>query len=642
MSAPQNANEAFDPPVTSGQHDRAQPESPETTPSSPPSSPPGTPTGIPPATPTPPYDIDDAGRLVRVVRDREGRPCDEPLANFCARIVRVVNTDDGQEVSKTFDVDVTVAGGRNYPVRGLPATDFQGLEWVIPETNGHGRIEPGSGKHDKTRDAIQYFSGDIPSVTRYGHLGWRHVDAGWVYLHFAGAIGERGVVPGVTVSLPDKFSRFVLPDPVAAGAEAVRAAIRASLRMLTTAPARITAPLLCAVWRAPLGPADFSLHVVGPTGVGKTVIAALAQQHWGAGLDWQNCPASWTSSANANEGLRFTAKDTLLLLDDLSPGAASPRDIDRTFRGQGNGSGRDRMAADTTIRVTKLPRCSLISTGEDSPLVQSAAARVLVLETGPTDVDWQNVTSCQRDADRGLYALVTAAYVQWIAGRYTAVRDTHRLRVADLRASLFSDGGAGHRRAPGIVAELMFGAEQFLAFAREVGAIDDADLAGLSDTIVTGLIDGSAEQNAVQRDADPVTRFRDLLVGSLTAGLSHVSNEKGSHPRNPGAWGWRGDKPLGDHVGWVDDTGLYLDPTVTYRVLAKMVHESGEQPLLTQVTLWKRLNERGLLITGDGGRETLKVRRMFQGARRAVLHLAATVVLGDDDAVIPEQRRFGT
>ena len=44
-------------------------------------------------------------------------------------------------------------------------------------------------------------------------------------------------------------------------------------------------------------------------GTFKTELAALAQQHYGAGLDARHLPGSWSSMGNSLEALAFAAKD---------------------------------------------------------------------------------------------------------------------------------------------------------------------------------------------------------------------------------------------------------------------------------------------------------------------------------------------
>src|SRR5262249_34850875 len=175
-------------------------------------------------------------------------------------------------------------------------------------------------------------------------------------------------------------------------AASLQTAVRASLGLLRLGPDRIVLPVLAAVYRAALGDSDFGLHLSGPTGCFKSELAALAQQHYGAGMDARNLPANWASTGNALEGLAFTAKDALLVVDDFAPQGSSAdvqryhREADRLLRGQGNRAGRQRMRADGSLRPEKPPRGLVLSTGEDVPRGQSLRARLLTLEVSPGDL----------------------------------------------------------------------------------------------------------------------------------------------------------------------------------------------------------------------------------------------------------------
>jgi hypothetical protein len=193
--------------------------------------------------------------------------------------------------------------------------------------------------------------------------------------------------------------------------------LRAILQFLDVAPDQITFPIYGAVFRAALGSTDFSLHLAGPTGAGKSEIVALAQQHYGPTLDARHLPGSWSSTGNALEGLAFIAKDALLVVDDFCPAGGSAdirryhREADRFLRAQGNASGRQRMQSDGTLRPVKPPRGLVLSTGEDTPRGQSLRSRLFVLEVDPSVVNWERVTACQLDASTGRYASVMAAFV---------------------------------------------------------------------------------------------------------------------------------------------------------------------------------------------------------------------------------------
>ncbi len=387
----------------------------------------------------------EGGRLCREHATRDGGAALTPLCNFTARITEAVVRDDGAEQTALFTVAGSLAGGRELPPVQVPAADFGGMGWVTTAWHGEAVVYAGQGTRDHLRTAIELLSPDRTRRTVYAHTGWRRVGDAWLYLHAAGAIGADGPAAGVEVYPPEALAGFRLPDPP--DGEARAAAVRASLALLDgLAPDRIVLPLLGAVYRAALGdapgPIDLSLHLAGPHGVGKSELSALCQQHFGAGLDARHLPGSWSSTANATEGLAFAAKDALLVVDDYAPrGAAGDRqrlerDADRLLRAQGNKAGRLRMRSDGTLRPPRPPRGLFLSTGEDTPPSQSLRGRLLILEVAPGDVPLARLTAHQHAAAAGLYAQALAAFVRWVApwygeavGRLAAEREKLRDRA---------------------------------------------------------------------------------------------------------------------------------------------------------------------------------------------------------------------
>ena len=437
-----------------------------------------------------------------------------------------------------------------------------------------------------------------------------------------------------------------LPEPPTG--TALRDAVRASLRLLEVAPDRVSVPLLAATYRAVLGATDLSLHLVGPTGVLKTELAALVQQHFGPLMDSRNLPGSWSSTADLLEAMAFAAKDAVLVVDDFAPaGSASDvlrlhRDADRLLRAQGNGSARQRMRADTSLRPAKPPRGLVLSTGEDVPSGQSLRARVLVLEVGPGDVDEKLLSQCQADAGAGLYAAAMAAFIGSIAGRYGAIRAGLRAEVVRLRGRAFTSDS--HRRTPEIVANLAIGIDEFLDFAEAAGAIEPVDHVGLSERCWLALGHAAAGQHEHQSASDPATRFIELLASAIGSGRAHVAGEDGGVPGNPGAWGWRVDpegtgafqqetwRPQRERVGWLGDDGigqgLFLDPDASFAAAQSMGRDTGDPLAVQPKTLHRRMQQAGLLRSVDAARQRLTVRRTLGGARRYVLHLSTSLLEG--------------
>ena len=562
------------------------------------------------------------------------------LTNFTARIKADVSEDDGAEVERGFEIEAMLLDRRH--AFTVPAKQFPGMGWVAEHLGAGAIVQPGFGIKDHARAAIQTLSGEIPARRVYAHTGWRKIGDEWLYLHAGGAVsgsaGREGSEARVELSGTLRGRELPMASPEG---EELRGAVRGSLGLLEVAPGDISYPLLAAAYRAPLGESDFSLHLSGPTGEGKSELAALFQQHYGAQLDARSL-LSWESTENAIEGQAFTLKDQLLILDDFAP-TGTPYDIqrwhkkaDRVLRAKGNHSGRQRMRPDTTLRPEKPPRALIISTGEDVPRGQSLRARMMVLELSPGDLAWERLTGCQSAAGAGLYALAMSGYIRWLATRYEGIRESLKEEHADLRRAAGTSGH--HRRTPGIVADLALGLRYFLLFANESGAIDSEKARELWARSWRALGEAASGQSQHQKAGEPTRRFRELLSAALASGRAHVANPEGGEPEVPEAWGWRqatvgsGDfereewRPQGERVGWLEEEDLYLEPDAVLAAIQKQGRDSGEPLVVTGRTLRRRLHEGGLLLsTGKEreGRETLTVRHTLEGSRKSVLHMAS-------------------
>jgi hypothetical protein len=328
-----------------------------------------------------------------------------PLTNFTAKITADVVEDDGAEVQRRFEVEAELEGCQ-YAFT-IPSTRFAGMGWPAEQLGANAIVFPGFGLKDHTRAAIQATSGHVSSRQVYAHTGWRKIGGEWLYLHACGAIGRAGRVESVLVESSGSLAGRTLPDPPED--TDLEAAVQASIRLLGVGDRSITVPLLSATYLAVLGESDFTVHLAGPTGEGKTELASLSQQHFGAGLDARHL-LSWESTENAIEAQAFALKDTILVLDDFAPSGTSydvqrwHRKADRVLRAKGNQAGRQRMRPDTTLRPEKPPRSLILSTGEDVPRGQSLRARMLILELASGALDWSKLTKCQQEAASGLYA----------------------------------------------------------------------------------------------------------------------------------------------------------------------------------------------------------------------------------------------
>ena len=545
------------------------------------------------------------------------------LTNFTARILSDVVMDDGAESSRMFRLEVKMNGRAQ--TLTLPAKEFVLMNWPTEQIGAGAIVYPNLTQHAKL--AVQIHSGRVPERRVYRHTGWRQIEDVWFYLHGEGAVGPAGRKAEVETELTGGLKHYALPEPPEGAA--LRVAIRASLQMLDVAPHRVTVPLYAAVWRAVLGTAEMSLHLSGQTGAGKSQLAALAQQHYGARMDSRHLPAAWSSTANALESLAFEAKDALLTVDDFVPQGNSAdvqrlhRDADRLLRAQGNNAGRQRMRADTTLRPERPPRGLILSTGEDVPRGNSLRARLVVVEMAPTDIDWNKLTQCQANGAAGLYAQALAAFIRWIAPRMENMPAIIQKQIA---ASREREAMGMHKRTPDNLNNLGIGYKMLLAFAQEVGAISKATHNALWDQAVDALSDAARAQDKQQHAAEPCAQFIDGLQAVLSSGRGHVAMTSGDMPREAGSWGWRRDhgdwKPGGDRIGWVDGEEVYIQPQAAFAAVQQLGRDTGEHIVVSLTTLNRRLKQRGLLASVDMARETATVRRVCEGVKQAVLHFS--------------------
>ena len=570
------------------------------------------------------------------------------LANFSAKIVGEAISDDGAEQTREFAVTVKQCN-RPQATANIPVERFGTLDWIVERFGPRYVIQAGSGKRDHLRCAIQEMSSDdIHSKTVYRHTGWREIDGLWCYLHGDGAIVPTiptvPAFPQVEVKLDGAASSFIF---AASARHDLRDAVTASLGMLNGLVSDTVAfPLFATVYRTAMGSPDYSVWLTGPTGAQKSELAALAQQHYGAGMIRNRLPGNWSSTDNSLEGLAFTIKDAVLVIDDFAPSTSrndadrQHRAAERLIRGQGNHSGRQRMRADGTLRPPKPPRGLILATGEDVPRGHSITARLCVVDVQKGSVDLRRLSECQRHAADGLYAAAMAGFIGWLAPQYAEVQarlDAERVELRNQFVGMYP-----HARTPDTIANLLIGLRYLLKFAESRGAITRIEREQLWRRGQSALRIVAEQQGEHQRAADPVARFPEMLAAIVTSGRGHIAGADGKEPGIPPcpeAWGWQGREyrsgtgetnlsyyAQGNKIGWTVGDELYLDPDSTYAALVELARDQGQAFPVTSQTLYRRLKEAGLLIRFEPDRTMYPI--TLEGKRHRVLILAASTLLG--------------
>ena len=527
------------------------------------------------------------------------------VANFTASIVEEVTCHDGVDHACHFEIEGMLGNGEALRRIRIPAANFESMDWVVGEWGSRAIIAAGRGMKDHLRAAIQQFSTDVSRRTVRTHTGWCMENGQMVYLHAGGAIGAAGRVDNVETCLPAQLDKYELPVPPL-GAELVQS-IQASLGFLSVGPDFLTVPMLCAVYRSVLGDTDFSVHLVGQSGVFKSELAALAQQHCGSRMTRANLPANWISTANSLGEIAFRAKDSLLVIDDFCPtGTQSDiqryhREADKMLRAQGNHAGRHRLTHSAELRTAKPPRGLILSTGEEVPHGQSLQSRMLVLEAGPGDINIERLTLAQDDAGTGRYAASIAGFVQWISPQYESIQQSIRDEYPRLRAEIQSTGL--HARTPGIAASLLLGIRIFLRFAVASGALDSSGATALEARCRAALIASIGSQRAGQTEANPVRRFVDLISSLLVTGRARLGRagntaiQPTSH-RSHSSYGMNSGSTLSAPIiGWTADAhDIYLDRNLSYAAAQKLAGEQGEAIGMSPAALVKAMRSAEMLV----------------------------------------------
>lgn len=555
--------------------------------------------------------------------DSEGNFKPRMLANFAAEIVADITKDDGADAVHFLEIEA--AAGERKARFTVPNSQFSLMKWPLEQLGARAIITAGAGIPDLLREAVQALSREPGARTIYTHAGWRIEDGRAMFLHADGAIGGANII---TEFVDSKLACLRLPQP-ATGAE-LRRAIKASLNLYHLASARIMAPAYGAIWSAPIVDCNFTVFLRGRTGKHKTATALLLQKHYGEGFEEPNL-CSWESTDNALEMALFTAKDSLLVIDDFQHKLARQDRMynaraERILREQANRSARGRLRADTTQRPGRPPRGLLVATGEDCPGVPSLLVRMAPVDVNDGDIDKKKLSACQ--AEQHLYCVAMSGYLAWIAPHYKKLHARLAREIPALRDKLRE--GTEHARLPDVSARLLLGFGTFLVFATKQKALSMKQATKLFERAGAGLLATRAEQNREQDDAGAVERFFAVLTSGLHTGKAYLA-------KLPIKWDtYASEHAVADKkicIGWEDEAigYVYLDYVSAYRFAQQNSPDEGGIGN-SRTMLGKQLHDSGALIRSDKKRKTLYVRKQIgkDQSIRAWLVDAARVLGGKE------------
>ena len=592
-----------------------------------------------------------------LVGDDDGAPRNEPfrwapgrrLANFWAIIRWNVSEHDPAGVKRTFDIEAGREGDEQR--LRVPVADYPSLGWVT-QLGSDCVIEPGRDTKDKLRAAIQHLSRPAKRRDTFLMTGWRDVGDRPVYLHGAGGLCATGAAESVEVRLDDPMlNRFRFEQPLVG--EALREGVAACAALFMLAP-DVTVPTFGATWRAALGESPLTVYLSGPPASGKTLLAALAQAHYGKTFTERTLPASlkystsaWMNAARAAIGAALFVVDDLLITGNAAEDSKTMEKIEAIARAQHNGATRRGLSRDGTMTGgAAAPRSLLMLTGEVLPRGHSLRTRLLVAEMhSRLAIDLSPHKALARS---GVYAGTMAAFLVWLAPQLHEVQQGLTERAAKVIESLRGNI-KGDDRTLLLLAEVAIGVALFCEFAADVGLAAEtiADLKAETWRVLKASL---ATQQIHRGEEEPTQRFMRLVRTALQGHHAHLTVADGDAPRDPELWGWsiqhstpvdrRSDdpppprySPCGPRLGIIDNDHVWLFPEAALAAAQRLARETQDPLPITRGDLGKRLHQLGILARSDikTGRHVYTHRKRVKFGRGMIegLCISLDTLLGD-------------
>lgn len=540
-----------------------------------------------------------------------------PLSNFAPIIREEITRDDGSEAKKEMRIEAISEAGRMLPSAVVPAGKLASMSWVMDAWGVEANIFPGQNKKDQLRYSMQQAS--LPGLSQrtiYSHTGWRKIGGKWLYLYHGGAIGAEGL----SVELEGNLTAYSLKET----ATPLREAVQASMDFLKVGNPRVTAPLLCSMYLAPLfhfmkeagcAPA-FILFVAGATGTRKTTISTLALSHFG-NFNPKQPPASFADTVNSIRRKAFILKDMPLLVDDFHPstdkrtranmiGAAQ-----QLTRAWGDLAERGRMQADLTIKNTEPPRGMGIMSGEDVPDTgESGVARFYLVDVREGDVYVNDALSALQEKGRnGVLEQGMRGYIAALSKEAEELPKSLWALFEDHRKTAIRRLPAAHGRIQEAVACLLAGMDAMLGYWQGVGM----DIGNLAAEITAALLENATEQQSNMSKEKPVDMFLSSIRELMATKEVYI--------------GGMGDIQGETLIGCCESGRVYLYPQVAYRAVSSFCNAQGSSFPIGKNQLWKRMQEQGILETR--GMDTTIV-KCIGGKNQRVLSIDKAAFLGEN------------
>ncbi|MBE6725755.1 MAG: hypothetical protein E7576_11300 [Ruminococcaceae bacterium] len=550
------------------------------------------------------------------------------LCNFAPRISCEILYDDGEEVTREYEITVRDENGLDLPTFRVPASSFGKLDWVGEKLPARCRLDVTGSVEKHIVNAMKGSSAHADLRSIYAHTGWVKQDGEYRFLLPGNPLCE--------VELEGKHANYGM---VAETRESDLSYLVGMLE-LTFVPYDVMYPLLSMVFLSPLNSflrqagyePKFVFTLIGRTGSKKSTLSALMLSFFGQFTEL-SMPMSFADTPNSILYAVSHLDDVLTCVDDSHPSTKNDVDnmnliAEKLVRGYGDRAQRNRLTSEISMRKTRPPQGNAIMTMEFVPAIgESSLARTFCIETTPESIDLKVLQDVQDHARDGVLQRCMYSFLCWEKESYLADGKDEAF-IASLRES-FAEARwmwrnrltAGkiifHDRLPDTLACLTLGFRMLLRFLLDRKMLTEDQRQKRLAEFLTILTEHARKQSVAVVADKPTHVFLRNLFAMVDGGMVSITDR---------------EKPkIGNTVvGYEDDTYYYLLLDKSIGEVKRFCENTNQTFTLSSKALTKQLKEEGLLVPfGASNSDSIKVLkknvRVTRLRRAEVLKILSTL-----------------
>lgn len=349
--------------------------------------------------------------------------------------------------------------------------------------------------------------------------------------------------------------------------------------------------------------------------------------HFGTNFQRNNFPINFRNSLNNIEKKVFILKDSLSVLDDLNPEVTN-KNKEKIFEEVtglfGDRVGRARMSSNgQDLKRAYTARGTCIATGEYIPnLALSRISRLMILSVKSNSVNLKRLKNVQDNKE--MLSFNMKKYIEWIIKKEKEIRNYAKQKILYLQEK---QSDFLHGRLNENINAMYIAYDIFLKFLQENKIINKEEYNKLSNECYSILTDISNKQQNEIEKTNPIEMFYGAIEELLNTGKICLLNYKTGEPVN--------EKGTGTFAGYLDNekNRYYFFKETIYKEIYKFYSANDEKFPLPALSLWRYLQEEGVLYMTDESRKTVLRTDVTTGKKVRVVDVEirnANINIGDE------------